>query len=191
MSKQQTPGQRSKELANGLFGAKFKEAKARVDSNWEREGRYLLRIDNVKLDQNRKKQTGLFVEKTVIHVYDDADGEGHKVGETVDHSMWDHHESFLGNVKAFLAAVLGLPTTEVEESHVLQVIDDDQPLQGTVVECHNRTILTREKGKPFTVINYKREVPALELIEILSDEVKATYFPDDLLERMVEFEAQA
>lgn len=183
-----TQGQRSKELAQGLFKG-LKDAKARVDSNWDREGRYLMRIDNVKIDSNRKKQTAVFVEKTVVHVIDDADGEGHKVGESTTHSMWTHHESFLGNVKAFLAGALGVPPEQITEEQVYEVVDDEQPFAGTVVECHNRKILTREKKQPFTVVNYKREVPAQELIDTLSDEVKETYFPDGALETMLQFEA--
>lgn len=184
-----TTGQQSMALAKQIFGnGKLKNAKARIDSNWEREGHYLERIDNVKITQNRKKQTGVVIEKTIIHVYDDKDGAGHRLGESVSHSMWDHHDSFLGNVKAFLAGTMGLDVNAVEDDHIFQVIGDDQPLAGTIVECFNREIMTRS-DKPFTVINYKREVPAVEVKKTLTPDAIKNFFPDGKLDKAIEFEA--
>lgn len=183
----QSQGQRSKELARGLF-SKLKETKMRVDSNWEREGNYISRIDNVKLDTNRKKEVALFIEKTVIAVLDDADGTGHKVGDSITHALWEKHESFLGNVKAFLATTTGADSEEIDEEHVFLVVDDDQPLNGTFVENNNRKIRTKEKGNPFTLVNYVREVPASELGEILDENAKARFFPEGLLEQMIALE---
>ena len=187
----ETMAERSKRLAAGLFGG-MKEAKARVSTPWLGPGSYWLRIDKIKLDQNRKNETALFVEFTVIKVLDDYEGhaQAHKrTGEVVTHAMWKKHESFLGNVKAFLATALDEDPQLVEEDHVFLVIEEDQPLTGTVLEVNNRIILTREKRQPFTEVNYVRTVPAEELVEGLDDSVKERFYPGDLLERMVAQEA--
>ena len=70
-----TQGNKSQQLAKGLFGG-LAGAKAKQDGNWERGGHYLELIENVKLDQNRKNETGFFIEKTIVKVIDDDGGEG-------------------------------------------------------------------------------------------------------------------
>jgi len=182
-----TKGQRSLELAR-KHAKGLKDAKASLDSNWEKAGHYLQRIDFVKMDDTRKSGVGLFVEKTIIHVFDDDDGDGHKVGESPCHSMWTKHDSFLGNVKAFLSKILGLPENDVTEENFYAILDDDQPLCGTYIEVKNRIIETRA-SKPFTKINYQREVPAIELAEILSDDEKEAFFPGSALDELIEYEA--
>lgn len=178
----------SQNLAKGLF-KKLKETKPRLDSNWFKEGIYLLQVNAVKVKQNRKGQTGFFIEGTIIAVIDDADGAGHRVGEEVSHSMWEHHESFLGNVKAFLAAATNESPSNIGEEQAMLVIGEDQPLQDTVLECHNRVIQTKA-GKDFTLINYKREVPITELAEVLPEEHAKQFFPNGKWEKLLAWEAQ-
>lgn len=179
------------EMAKDIFGGqKFAEAKARIDGNYERAGHYYNRIDRIKLTETRSNGVGLFVEKTVIAVLDDDEGKGHKVGESITHCMLKKHDSFLGNVKAFVAGVFGLASEQVTEDHVYQVVDDDQPLSGTVVENKNRVILTKNKQQPFTVINYIREVPAAELLEVLPADIKQAFFPNGHLEAIAAFEEE-
>ena len=197
----QTRGERSMQFAQGIFGG-LKEAKARVDSPWLKEGHYYLRIDLVKIDQNRHRETAVFIEQTVVCVLDDGgvDPEsgrpvGHKVGEAVTHSIWNKHDSFLGNVKQFLAAATGMQPAGIGEQDVFAVIGDDQPLGGTVVEAKNRMILIDDKArpgqqKPFTLINYQREIPAAELLEALSAETQEMFFPNGVLTQMAAFDAQ-
>lgn len=180
---------RSMQLAQEIFADdSFEKAKASQDSNWEREGHYLQIVERVKIDQNRSKDTALFIEKTIIHVYDNADGDGHRVGESVTHSMWQKHDSFMGNVKAMLSSLLGIKPTDVKKEDLFEILSDEQPLAGQVIEVKNRVIMTR-KNTPFTKIGYRRIVPAAELLKILDPEVIKAYFPDDLLVRMAEAEA--
>ena len=121
----------------------------------------------------------------------DAGETMHRLGESCCQSIWKKHkDTFLGNVKAFLAAATGYPPTEIEEKHILQIIDDDQPLCGTVLEVKNRVILTKAKT-PFTKINWKREVPPAELLTILPAEAQEMFFPDGTLEKMAAADAAA
>lgn len=186
------------ELIARTFGSgKLKNAKVGKEGNWLRGGHYLARIDFVKLDQNRKGQTGFFVELTILHCYNPKDADPtlphdkrHALGEEATHSMWSHHDAFLGNVKAFLHKILETPLEEVDESHIDLVTAEDQPLSSTVVELKARATFTKQ-DKPFTKVNYQREVPAAELIATLSPEVKAAHFKDGLLERMAQLESVA
>ena len=188
-----TTGQKSKALAGNMFGG-LKAARMSMDSNWMKEGHYLMRIDLVKIDQNRNEETAVFIECTVVHIYTNANDAGetmHRLGESCCQSIWKKHkDTFLGNVKAFLAAATGYPPTEIEEKHILQIIDDDQPLCGTVLEVKNRVILTKAKT-PFTKINWKREVPPAELLTILPAEAQEMFFPDGTLEKMAAADAAA
>lgn len=176
----------SQELAKGLFTG-IDKAKERIDSNWERVGHYISRIDRMKVDKNRKGQIGVFVEKTVLLVLDDAEGDGHRVGESITHAIWKHHDSFLGNVKHLVSRVLAVNPSTVTEDMVFQLVGDDQPLAGTVVENRNR-LTTTKANKPFTVINYEREVPALELVDLLDDQQQEFFFPDGGLKKLAEDE---
>ncbi|MCP4897865.1 MAG: hypothetical protein GY906_12910 [bacterium] len=175
--------------APNLFSG-IKDAKARLDANYERPGHYVLRIDALKIGRTRKGDDFMAVEKTVLHVLDDDEGKGHKVTENVTHMMMAKHDSFLGNVKAMFAKLLDCATDDVDSDACMAVCGDDQPMSGMIIECKNRNITTKA-GNPFTVINYIREVPAPELIEtgMLDQRVLDLYFEGgSLLRRMAGIE---
>lgn len=174
--------------STGLFSG-LKDARPRLSSNWIREGEYAIRIDRVKVDTNRKNEASFFVEGTVVFVWSDAQGTGHKLGESVTHNMQARHDSFLSNVKSFLAAALGLPPGDIGDEQVLMVVDDDQPLMNTTLHVKANQVLTRA-GKPFTEVNYVREIEPAELLNGsarfpgLSPEAKTVFYPNNLLEQM-------
>ena len=173
-------------MSNTDLFAGIADAKARLDANYERPGHYVERIDAIKRGQSRKGDAFLVVEKTVLHVFDDDEGRGHKAGESVSHMMMSKHDSFLGNVKAMVAKLLDCATESVDSNACLMICDDSQPLGGMLIECKNRNIQTKA-GNPFTVINYIREVTAQELIErdLLSARILDLYFEGGvLLQRM-------
>lgn len=181
-------------------------AKARVDANYIRPGSYWLQINKLRLDKSRKDQVFLAVEMTVIHCFDERIADqppgrrGHISGESVTHMMMKKHDSFLGNVKAMLVAILGIPADQITEAEAAMVCGDSQPLTGTVVEVNCRNITTRA-GNPFTSANYAREVPTREVLAFLTDatippemaakrlELKNRLFPNNWLEKVVEAEA--
>jgi len=166
------------------------DAKPSFAANYLREGHYVARIDRLKADQNRKKRTFLAIEMTVLFVLNNGEGRGHRAGESCTHMLMADQDSFLGNVKAFVSNVLGCTPEEVTEEACVDLCADDQPMRGTLIEVIGVPIVTRQ-GKPFTRVNYKREVPASELIEVIDTKVKAIQFPGQLLENMVEIEKKA
>lgn len=167
-------------------------AKASFDASYVGAGHYLCRIDRVKADKTRSKDDFLAVEMTVLHVFMDGAGEPakwHKAGSAVSHLMMAKHDSFLGNVKAMVAAVMGVHESEVTEKDCEDLSGAGQPLAGMVIELKAREILTRA-NKPFTKVTYEREFPAAELQDLLDAKILAAYFPGDTLEKMIVAQAE-
>jgi hypothetical protein len=170
----------------------IEKAKASFDAAYMNEGHYLCRIDRVKADKNRSGDHFLAVEMTVIHTYADGDGKPeswHKPGDAVSHLMMSKHDSFLGNVKAMIANLLGVHESEVSEKDCETASGPNQPLAGMVAEVRARGILTRQQ-KPFTKITYVREFPASEIQDTIDAKMLAAYFPGDTLDKMIEREAE-
>jgi len=170
----------------GMFDG-VETAKASFDAKYQGAGHYLNRIDRVKADKTRGGDEFLAVEMTVLHTF--ADGQGdpakwHKPGEAVSHLMMKKHDSFLGNVKAMVANVMGAHESEVTKADCERICTAEQPFAGMVVELSGRDILTK-KNQPFTKISYVREMPAVDLPEILDEKIIATYFPGDTLADMI------
>lgn len=167
---------------SSLF-AGIEEAQERRDANYERPGHYIERIDNIKADRSRKGEEFLAIEKTVLHVLDDDNGEGHRVGQQVTHMLMKKHDSFLGNVKSFVANTLGSSPDEVKLDVCVTICAEDQPLSGIIIECQNRNQVTK-KGTDFTIINYLGEVPVERLRRLMPAEALERHFPDGALDRM-------
>lgn len=166
-----------------IFG-NLKTARLRVDGNYERAGRYIERIDKIKYDRSFKQDQFIAIEKTVIRVIDNDQGRGHQVGESITHMLMVRHPNFAGNFKAFIMAALGLQESEVEVEAAVAVCLPAQPLTGLVLECHNHLINTRA-GTPFTVVNYKQEIPPEVLLQILTPVETSNFFPNDYLQKVV------
>lgn len=171
----------------------IKDAKAKVDAVYDGPGHYLERIEKVKLDESRKGVTFFAVEKTVIHVFDNADNNSlaHRVGDSPTFMIMQTSDYFQSEVKAFIKSVLEEDLDTKPEDEILEmiqaIVDDSQPLAGTVVEMRNR-LITTQKENVITRSNFVREVPASELLEVLTDDEKSRFFPGDQLEKMIEAE---
>lgn len=175
--------------ASNMFKG-MREAKARVQANYMKEGIYLCRYDAVKCDATRKNEDFLVFEMTVVKVIDNNNGAGHKLGESVSHMLLAKNDSFLPNVKRILANVLNMMPEQITEENAIQVCMPDQPLAGMVVEIKARGITTKA-GKPFTEIDHKREVPASELLQVLDANAQSLFFPNNALQKLAEAEAAA
>lgn len=169
-------------MSNSIF-AGISDAKARTDANYERPGHYIELINRVKADRSRKGEDFVAIEKSILAVLDDDEGRGHRIGDEVTHMLMAKHDSFLGNIKAMIAAVFGVPAEQVQESDAVEICSEDQPMAGAVVECVNRNQVTR-RGTDFTIINYKRALTVADIRAKLDPKVIARYFPGDVLERM-------
>lgn len=181
---------------NNAFAGMFdgiEEAKASFDANYMRAGHYIVRIDRVKADKSRKGDGFVAFEMTILHVFDDSEGDKaalHRPGEPVTHMLMEKHDSFLGNLKSAIANCFGCDVTEVTKAVCVKVTGTDQALGGMIVEVRNRDITTRA-GNPFTKVSYVREVPAVELADVLSEKILGQFFPGDMLAEMIAEEEAA
>lgn len=181
----------------GMFTG-VEDAKASFDAVYVNVGHYILRIDRVKADESRKKEQFMAVEMTTLHQYGDCasflkEGDSpdklHRPGQAVSHLMMAKHESFKGNVKAMIANILGVHETEVSEKDCNDICGEGQPLGGMIIEVRAQNILTRDK-RDFTKVTYVREVPASELFNVLDQKIIDTYFPEDVMAKMLADEAE-
>lgn len=164
----------------GMFD-KVEDAKASVDGgSYVRAGHYIARIDRVKADKSQQNNDEFVaVEMTVLSTLPDGDipvdadfnslgkENWHAAGEQFTHLMMTKHASFLGNMKAFVANIGGMPEVEVDSDTCEEVTNG--VFEGLFIELRARTIRTRA-GKPFTKVGYVREVPPLEISDRLGDD---------------------
>lgn len=180
----------------GIFKG-INRVKPRVDANYIGPGKYLLRIDKVKVEQTRKREDFFAVEMTVLHVLDDLEGQAaHRVGDGVTwliKNAGDSADYFLPEISAFVKAVVGEDLASMDdeeaESCVDQMVADDQPLAGMLIEVHARHVAT-QSGGTFTKVAFKRAVPAAEVAETLTDGEIERFFPNNSLLKLVEAEEQ-
>lgn len=178
----------------GLFSG-LSSAKARIQATYVRPSHFIARIDACKTGENRKNEGFFVVEMTVIHdcAPDKYDMQtyGHSVGERVSWMAMSKHDSFLGNVKAFMANVLGLTGAEAEnlgEEEAVQITSNDQPLAGTIIEVIAKNITTKA-GNPFTAVNFVGEVQPQQMLDLWATmgdtgtEREQQFFPEGELQR--------
>ena len=197
-----TPTAQAKRVAGQLAGGKslfsgVEKAKAGFASNWERSGRYVERIDNVKVEANRKNINRVVIEKTVLHPLDVSECPmPHRPGEQVCDIISSDKDAFLSNVKQLVLGLPGVAEEEITEEFLDNEISPDKIglFSGLIVEMYNQDRTSRE-GNPYTVRNYVRPVPASELSEMLAtvdygERIKLRFFKDGLLDRMIALEAE-
>lgn len=162
----------------------IEKARASRNSDWVKEGHYIYSINKVKAGKNRKEEKFMCLELTILHTWE---GE-QKVGQSVSHMLMKKHDSFLGNVKAMIAAICEVDEDKVTQQDCATVCLDDgsenaQPLSGVVVECVNTNIVTKSGGT-FTQVKYKGIVPFSKLKKILPDDSQIMFFPDGELDQL-------
>jgi len=167
----------------------IKNAKALVKAEYIRPGHYWMRINACKIGQTRKGITFAAVEMTITRVLDNQNGVGHSLGEDVTFYVDRSSDYFLPEIKTFVANVMGLRKDDVEERHAMMVFGPDQPLTGTTVEVQAR-FTTTQKGGTFTNRNFKREVPASEILQALTPQEQERFYPGNILQQMAHVEAQ-
>lgn len=169
----------------GIF-SNIGKAKAMLDANYIRPGKYWMLINKCKVDSDRKGVAFIANEFTVIRALDNDNGQGHRLREDVCQLVKQTNDYFLSEVKSFVAGVMGIQAEDVGEDDALLVYDPEkQPLVGYVVEVHARNITLKDSNKDFTRVTYKREVKPQELLEGLDPEIISRYFPNGVLERLI------
>lgn len=161
------------------------EAKASFgDANYMRAGHYLCRIEEVRAGERRVGGGYVVFGMQVVHVFDDVQGSGHRVGENVSHMLMRagaQADMFLPSMKAAIGAICEGDPEAVTSGDLVAVVSDDQPLAGVVVEIVARNINTR-RGTLFTRVTYKRPWTALELTNVLSEEAVKRFWPNGELQ---------
>jgi hypothetical protein len=173
------------------------QAQSRIDAAYVRPSHFLGKIKQCKIGARRNGDEFFVIELEVVEdlapetYVAGPGGYGHAPGEVISHMMMAKHDSFLGNVKAFIKSVLAIPEDEITEDDALAVCAEDQPLENTVVEVVARETITR-KDTPFTVVTYRGAVSSADLLQRWEDrpDLVERFFPNGLLQRMAEAEKQ-
>jgi hypothetical protein len=178
-------------------------AKAQRVGNYVKPGHYLARIDRVEEGQAFKKGPFIAVQFTIVHAFENSvpgfDYNRkvalalHRAGEDVTDICMLSNVAFESRVKAIALVAGGLTESDfVQEEYpgkiIEDMVDEDQPLAGVVVEIRADTVVKKvAKAKPeealtnddvYTRLGYMRRVPASELAEILEDRELQKFFPD-------------
>jgi len=151
----------------------IEKASKRFESNWEKPGKYIERIEKISVIQDRNRKTKIIINKTVIKVLDSAEGKGHIAGEEIGHMIDTHNDAFLPTVKTIICNIMGATPDEVtnEVCNAWCGVDPpgNNPWAGWFVLCENIQRPTKQGGV-FTNINYRKRITVSELRqpEILS-----------------------
>ena len=155
----------------GLF-KKIKAAKASVDAVYQKPGHYFERVDRIKTGETRKDRDFVVWEKTCIQALT-ADSES-KPGDRVSDMLMCDLEVFLPRIKGFMINTLDCEDEEIEEEHCEQLISDDQPCEGMVVEVIAKNGESKA-GKTYTRVTYVRSLTPDEIEETFSEEEIEAY----------------
>ena len=206
----------------GVF-ASVGSARPSVDSNYPRPGVGIFQIVRLKGSKNQAGIGNFIVEMRCIHVIDEGRTDPaasihqpHFPGEDVGHVMSSKNLSFAGNVKATIAALVGMPSDAWDQvpdrdARWMKLInrvtadgttmDPDnpsqplpvQPLANMFFEVYGHTIKTRAGGN-FTKIVYRRRIPAADVKTVVmardpSGAMLARLFPNGVLDKIIAAEA--
>lgn len=155
----------------------IRDARSASDVNYARAGTYLCRIDRCKTGVTRKRIEFTAIEMTIIHVYDDAEGKGHRLGETVTAYYGSDNDYFLSEIKGFIAALLDANEDEIDEDDCFEMVSDEQPFAGMTIVMKNRD--KRSQTPPhgvYTLVRYEN-FPADRVGEVLTEDEIARFFP--------------
>lgn len=157
------------------------------NANYIRPGHFLMRINQCKTDENRKKEPFAAVEGTVICILD-SDTE-HRLGEDVTFLIKKASDYFEDEMVSFLGAATGMDvkseTDENKEQALAAIFESDNPLSGTVLEVFAKNIVLKESGRDFTQITWRGEVEPHRLKDILSDEELDRFYPGGALDDII------
>lgn len=170
-----------------IFGT-IAAAKASMNANYMKKGRYLMLINAVKhIATTRKSTQGIVFEMTCIHVFDNNQGQGHFVGEACTNGHFSNNEGWEGRTKAAFVGITGLPEEQIGEEFIAQVIQQNL-FSGAVVDVENYDYITKRNPKPIIATRYNGAVSFSNLTTILTDAEKAQFFPGGRLDELIKEE---
>lgn len=108
-------------------------------------GKYTLRIEACKIGKSRKGEEFFVAEFTILS----SSNAQRPVGSRCSWMVMRRFDSFLANVKGFIAAALSCTEDEVTSQVSEGIVGPEQPLTGSLIEAQAVEIMTK-KNLPFT-----------------------------------------
>ncbi|CAK9074182.1 Uncharacterized protein (Fragment) [Durusdinium trenchii] len=182
----------------GVSGARVSR-----DGNYIRGGHYLLLVERIEEGQTFKKQDFVAIQQNVLHVFDDSEPGYdydrkveqplHRVGESVTDMNMLGNVAFESSMKAFALVAGDMTEEELLEREeypgqmIEEMVSDEQPLAGAIVEVVARTVIkkdSRAKGEEnlsnkdiYTRVAYRRVWSDEEAREFLPAEIADRFLP--------------
>lgn len=177
----------------GIFDG-IEKADMRYNAENVQPGQYIGRLNAVKsIILPRDKMPAVVIDVLVLHVlqpYTGPDGTpNNKVGSNVA-IYFKQGPSFLGNFKTFVAKTLDIDPIHINVAECDRITGGEQPLKDLNVEYAAATKPNKTKPGNFTAVQWRGQVPASRLKELLPAELQARFFPNNYLEQLIEFEAK-
>ncbi len=121
---------------------------------WFEEGNYLVRVDKIKCQDNRKKIEQFFVETTIL----ESDNPKRKPGSqasAMSQETWDTYYSW---IKHTLSVMTPCDEDQIDNAGVEAAVSEDNPFQGTIVALQATNVKTKAGGE-FTKITWREATP--------------------------------
>jgi len=158
----------------GIFDG-IEEAPVGQDANYQREGNYVERVDNVKVGQTRKKVDFFAIEKTCVAIDDAPDyPQGHKVGEQYCDMIMANQDGYLSRIKGFCVSVLDMDGDDINGEFLNELCGEGQPLAGTCIRSKSRPQKSKSTDTVYAKTTYQGQLDAEEF-DALDDKAKS-YF---------------
>lgn len=162
-----------------------------TNGSYIEDGDYWIRITKTAIGKNRKNEAHSVIEGVVVRAMGDCKN---KVGETVAKITKTTSDYFFQDACDFVAAMLGFEAkNETKEALEEALVTVFEPKDGVsiflnqVVHVSAKTIITK-KEKPFTRIKWHGAVPAKKVLETLSPEDIARFWPNGELQQLAAVE---
>ena len=111
---------------------------------------HMLYVDTIKMIRSRKGEDVFIAEFDILQ----SDVEARKAGTRMSWAVNFRHDASPGNVKAFLAAVMNVPQTDVDAKGAQYACSDKNPCHGRLVRLE--AVMTKTKSNnDFTLCNFR------------------------------------
>lgn len=137
----------------GLF-ENIENASISEGGNYLNDGDYLLEVDKVISKKTRKGPHAYIVELKVL----ESNQPKNRPGSKASYVTTNAQDMFLGNVKAFVAAVCDVDVSEVDEEAAEVTCNEKNPLKGKRVRDQVFTVKTKA-GKDFSKHKWSPATP--------------------------------
>jgi hypothetical protein len=156
------------------------EAKAKFQSNYQKEGTYISVITGCRAIRTRKKKDAVAIGLVCIQQVDvDKSKEYHGVGESY---TWmpvlseGNEASFLSRIKSFIGYTLGENPDHVSMADCKQMTSQAQPMTGMVVKVRQ---FKNDPEKPWVDMQFFT-LSAEDVANVLTEEEIAKYLPEGI-----------